>query len=307
MSTDTDYNYNPNKIVTITKFSKSWSDGFFIPSNLQLYAENDINFSINQTYEDPFEEIMNAAKGTLIGSIAQGFAGLAEFSSLMTNTRIMTRFSNAKAWKSSSQISFDLQFSFFMGMTGEYNGLKEVYLPMMALAHVFLPTMKGPMQILGPGPSYASILALQGDQIFKNVTSEVDGFFQTIGKLATAVADKVKADISKNKTLITTAGDAAQALLNGIVDNTKTTIETPSSDMYMGKNNNVDNGGDISIRIGKIYSFDNVLPIDFSYSFSKETDDGGFPIYGTCSIHCETFKIGVANDLPYRDKSGKAK
>jgi hypothetical protein len=52
----------------------------------------------------------------------------------------------------------------------------------------------------------------------------------------------------------------------------------------------------ISIQIGKIYKFNNVIPKNFSYSFSKETDAHGYPISGSCSVTCETVYVATAGE-----------
>jgi len=52
----------------------------------------------------------------------------------------------------------------------------------------------------------------------------------------------------------------------------------------------------ISIQIGNIYKFNSVIPKNFSYSFSKETDANGYPISGSCSVTCETVYVATAGD-----------
>lgn len=50
----------------------------------------------------------------------------------------------------------------------------------------------------------------------------------------------------------------------------------------------------IAIDIGGIYSFESVIPKNFSFSFSKDLDDKGFPISGQASVHLETTTTGTS-------------
>jgi len=266
------YGYNPKKVIYITKNEADWKTGYDINDKILLYSENDLSFSVAQTYEDPIAEIMAAARGTIAGKIVNGFAGVAEFSSIFTNTRLMTEYTGAKAWKNSSQISFDLQFNFYMGMADAYDGRTEVYNPIAALANIFLPKVVSTVAVHGPGPSYADILTKQGQASIDAIKDTVNTFWEKITKKFNAIGGQTDALTNELKSKATSASD------------------------YVSNNS----AGNISIRIGNIYSFDNVLPIDFTFSFSKETDSKGFPIYGSCSIHCETFKMATTKSIPIK-------
>jgi hypothetical protein len=266
------YGYNPKKVIYITKNGADWKTGYTIADKIVLYTENDLSFSVAQSYEDPIAEIMTAARGTIAGKIINGFAGVAEFSSIFTNTRLMTEYTGAKAWKNSSQIAFDLQFNFYMGMADAYDGKTEVYNPIAALANVFLPKVVSTLAIHGPGPSYVDILTKQGQASIDALKDTVNTFWETITTKYNAV------------------GGQTDALAKEL-----TSKRTGASD-YISTNS----AGNINIRIGNIYSFYNVLPIDFTFSFSKETDSNGFPIYGSCSIHCETFKMATTESIPQK-------
>jgi len=263
------YSQNSNKIVTISKGTTDWKSSYAqepykIPDNLVLYMENDISFQLHQDYEDPIAEIAEAVKRTKLGKIVNGIMGVTEAAALATNVRAMTEYTGAKAWKSSSQITFDLQFSFFMGMTGEYSGLKEVYLPISALGAIFLPSIENGF-LRGPGPSYSDVLSSQAKHILLGLKPSLDKIF---GLQIPSLNDVKEAGIAAGKL------------------NTDAEKELKSD-----KNN-------ISIKIGNIYNFTSILPMNFTYSFSRETDSEGYPISGSCSINCETMLIGTSKILP---------
>jgi uncharacterized protein YqkB len=271
-----DLGINTYRLVQISRSSDgkdiSWKDQLgpnMIAKNLELILEDDISFTINNTYEDPIAEILNAAKKTKVGSMVQGFLGLANFSSLFTNTRIMTKFTAAKAWKTSSQLSFSLRFNFYMGMAGEYSGKTEVYNPIRALGYIFLPRVTSGIQILGPGPSYSSMISDQGKVVYDALQKTVDGW------------------------AINFFGDDAakqfDSIVNGIGNAVKGTL--PSEDAT--------GGGRIRLTVGKnnVINFSKILPMDFTYSFSKDLDSDGFPISGSCTIACETLYLGHAGSI----------
>jgi hypothetical protein len=264
------YSQNDNKIVTISKGTTDWKSAYStnpykIPSNLVLYMENDISFQLHQDYEDPISEIAEAVRRTKLGKIVNGIMGVTDAAALITNVRAMTKYTGAKAWKSSSQITFDLQFSFFMGMTGEYSGLKEVYLPISALGKIFLPSVQDGL-LRGPGPSYSDLLSTQAKNVLLGLKASIDTIFSLqIPSLADVKEAGVKAGV-----------------LNAVAENAL----------------KLDDKNNISIKIGNIYNFTSILPMNFTYSFSRETDSEGYPISGSCSINCETMLIGTSKILP---------
>jgi len=253
--------YNPNKLVVLTKGGSDWKLGYDIAPNIRLYLENDVSISVNQTYEDPLKEIMEAMKSTKLGKLAADFAGVAEIGTLISGTRLMTKYVGSKAWKTSSQLDFSLSFNFYMGMAGKWEGRTEVYNPIAALGNVFLPKVTSGITIAGPGPSYADILSTQAKSILKDLTG---------------------ADIT-NFANLQSESTAAQKTEQSTVHKVMKEMMTKNA---------------VSVTIGKVYNFKSVLPMSFEYSFSKETDTEGYPISGSVNIKCETFQIGTSDDLP---------
>jgi len=255
MSTTSTFTPNPNKVVNLKQGKGSWKDFEVnkiaqIHNNIQLYLENDISLDVKNEYEDPFKEIIEAAKKTKIGAAVTGvFQAINEVSAITTGVRLQTEYTGAKAWKGSSKIEFSLSFNFYMGSAGIWSGKEEVYNPIAALGKMFMPrrvTELGAwadngLFIKGPGPSYVEILG------------------------------KIGAD------LITTWAEPDAAALNT-------------------QRNKFENfPGIISITIGQLYNFNSVLPQSFSFSFSKDLDNKGYPISGTVTVALETVTTGTSN------------
>jgi hypothetical protein len=296
------YVANSNKVVNITLKSQDWKDlaksnKIDIAKNLELYLEQDFSFDIHQDYEDPLAEIMAAAKGSLLGSVVNGLQGVVDLASLATNVKNITTLSGAKAWKGSSQVSFDLQFNFYMGMTGAYSGKTEVYNPIRALGYIFLPHSNG--FLTAPGPSYADLLSNQAKTVLRGIDPAIKDLESFGVDVAKALTEAARTAVRPGS-VFDWAGIAQQQVLRENRDKAwkvlKASIDETNNQVALTEKN-LTSGNVIAITIGKIYQFDSILPISFQYSFSKEMDSEGWPISGKCSIHCETMLIGTTDSI----------
>jgi hypothetical protein len=298
---DYDYSLNDNKKVTITRGGADWKSGLYadptegIPSGLALYLENDFSLTMHQDYEDPLREISEAAKKTKLGSIINSIAGVGEAASLITNIRVQTEYTGAKAWKKSSQLSFDLAFSFYMGMAGVYDGRREVYLPISALAQIFLPKRKKDSVLIeGPGASYGELLSSMGKAVFLGMSPGLNTLVEQTKKENVGIGLVTLVGMSTHEQKIA-LDTRATNILSSALSKAASGASTGADAVQQSNYNDKTKSRFIGVKIGNLYNFSSILPINFSYSFSKETDDGGFPIYGNCSVHCETMLIATSD------------
>jgi hypothetical protein len=255
MSTTSTFTPNANKVVNLKQGGLSWKEVAVntiaqIDNKIQLYLENDISLDVKNEYEDPFKEIIEAAKKTKFGAAVTGvLQAVNEISAITSGVRLQTEYTGAKAWKGSSKIEFSLSFNFYMGSAGIWSGKEEVYNPIAALGKMFMPrrvteggkVITNGLFIKGPGPSYVEILGNIG-------------------------ADLINTWASPDPTAL----NAQKAKFENLP-------------------------GIISITIGQLYNFNSVLPQSFSFSFSKDLDNKGYPISGTVTVALETVTTGTSN------------
>lgn len=131
-----------------------------IPDEVQLVLSQDqFNVSVENSFDQPFEEILKKITGSSIGSLATDAASLGLASYRGENTKFNPWFKNLKSWSGSRVSINSLSFEFAMGQFGLWNAKYEVFAPILGLLSLALPQKQ---DILTSDGSFISTAALIG-------------------------------------------------------------------------------------------------------------------------------------------------
>lgn len=178
--------------------------------------------------------------------------GFVQSLGLPPNVRYQTELSLLPAWNATSPVQLEsLTFRFTMGMTGAWDARREVYNPVIALAAANLPVRNsdGSAALRGPLPTQEFI------------------FGAVIGGLANSIYDRL-ANANTNSDPY-----SFERAISGAMQ----TAERAALSQYYGSGQRWT--GIWSVQLGRIQLPDFYVT-NTSYSFSTETDEHGFPIWG---------------------------
>ena len=298
---------NPDKQYNFT----SAPGGIYLPDlNKYLYLQEDLSLSASNTYEDPLQKIKDVMNSSPIGQTINQLSALFNVAVAATGFRLQTRFSALEAWTQSSKLRFSTKFSFNMGSHGYYSGFIEVYSPIEKLGAICLPSVTGPGLMLGPGPSFTTLMTAFASDFFNNFKGQTSQI-----KKATDAAAKT-ADETKTETRATVVAGAGvpppistekQKALDTAATLDKATklsenLKNPQDEKGVNQDLFAEKNRMIHFKIGpKGKLFDSTtypggfLPKEFSYTFSKELDSVGYPISGTATISWESFVMATGS------------
>jgi len=299
---------NPNKqfMFTAAPGVKDLND-----LNQYLYLQEDLSLSASNTYEDPLQKIKDVMNSSPIGQTVNQLSALTNIAVAATGFRLQTRFSALEAWTQSSKLRFSTKFSFNMGSHGHYSGFIEVYSPIEKLGAICLPSVAGAGLMLGPGPSFTTLMAAFAADFFNTFKGQASQIKKTTDAAAKTAAEANKAGTGTN--IVTGTGvpppisieqQKANETAAALDKATKLseTLKTPQDETGVDKSLFAQKGRMIHFQIGpKGKLFDSTqypggfLPKEFSYTFSKELDSAGYPISGTATISWESFVMATGS------------
>lgn len=142
-------------LLTYTDGEKRTSS---VTGDIPLILEEELTLNLESNFDSitqGFDSNLFTALGGLMRDLTGfGFSG-------------QTESMGYQVWKSTSPVSLNLAFSFYLGINGQYDAYSEVYLPMLELMKLPLPSA-GPLGILSPpGPSIATLLGGTKEPVLK--------------------------------------------------------------------------------------------------------------------------------------------
>lgn len=279
---------NPYKLLTIKLGNEDWMKvlapggeplKYFAPGLANcMVLDDELKVDVTSTYDKALEKLLDKVKNSTggkalsavrgISSLAAGLGEKSESSgdtdsaragvlSKMTvmppNVRYQTTLAQLPSWTKTEPIHFNkFTFKFHLGMAGEWNARTEVYNPVVALATVNLPTKLGSTRLIGPLPSTPYIYGQLGSEL---------------ASVASGIASSAFGSAGSNDT-------ENQYNFEQELDRQMGSIEGRMRSLMSGWS------GIIQVNIGNRLKLPEFAVAKTSYTFSQETDDKGFPIWG---------------------------
>ena len=194
-----------------------------------------------------------------LGNVVSGSGGTAD--------TFQPWFTNVPAWPASTLggIEFSYTFKFQLGQYGLWNAKKEVVIPILNLVAPVLPREISAMTVTAPFPTTIQLLAdIIGSSLESVLSGDVWDALRTLGSDTGEAAEEQG------------LGSAANTLFQGIGDILQSIIhESYNKFTY-------------DVSFGNAMTFKKCLVKKVDASFSKETDEDGYPISGEVDITFHT-------------------
>jgi hypothetical protein len=111
-------------------------------------------------------------------------------------------YTSRKVWKNVSTLTFTMNFEFYFGMAGVWNGATEVYNPIIRLIGLAAPIANGAGFLTAPGPGISSVAQqfFEGGQLggFKRFMLSIGGIMDIDDVLIKTVNPKFSNEVDEN-------------------------------------------------------------------------------------------------------------
>ena len=246
-------------------------------------TDSPITFNASNNMQEPLKEISNLL-GKFSGEFEKMLGAGMNITNILAsnktgnNARYMTKYSNAKVWKSTSALKLGLSFKFFIGMDGDWNAKTEVYDKIVSLTKMCLPRQSSESKnlFIGPGPSLPEIV----EEIFKGVNTK-------------STSSAIKNLNKENKNAIKNANTSS---------NSSKTIQEKMDTFFVNLEK--------SNQIMKIVFFPrnmngtkskefNVYPTNIDFDFGTTFSTDGYPTSGSVRLSLETYGMITQEDFKF--------
>lgn len=194
-----------------------------ITGNVPLVLENEISISLSSSFKPLYGGGSNPLID-MLGNLSQGLVGLG-FSSQFKEF-------GYQVWDKTDPLSINVTVTFRLGMLNLFSAREEVYIPMIKLASIPLPTVGGSLaegtleNLVAPGPPPTTLLEGQDGEGF--------GYVGKYRKISLEIGNILRVDkviVLKATPTVSTETDSAGYPIWAKVDMDIQSVETATVEM----------------------------------------------------------------------------
>lgn len=283
--------YKPGVYLSIQKKSSTTNtrlSGWETPLKIPVESKI-VSLSIRHSLFSPMEKLfsfLSQQSSSLASSVAAGLGipSLGNMVNWFTQTsssvadilgiKLHTEAYYAQAWKGTDPISFAVELNFFLGMNGEWDAQKEVYVPIRLLTTSLLPESIGPF-LHSPMMNAVDVFAMYGKDL--------------VEKLIKTILSGETTTVLQTSSTQPTGSQQSSASLS------LQTLPTGRGYFTLQYEYNTANGASIPIL-----TFEKVLIGACTSSFGSVVDEDGYPVTGSVNLNCISQKILIQGDNTFR-------